>query len=209
MALSVGKRILQSLTAFKSRKYPGKDVETLADTVAEAYGKRNEIVSGGVVTLGTGISSSALPIDMTEMGIVLKGFMMAPIVAQNDDDLFATASDVGQAIYSDGATAAGISLANPSSAYVTVIACNSDGAGGADEADGGTPLLVAVVAGVSGTLAAAHLTSAEIQAALDASTAVHAGVTGWVHVCSIIYSRTGASTWTAPVVMNRNNVLGS
>lgn len=209
MSLSVGKRILQSLTAFKSRKYPGKDVETLADTVAEAYGKRNEIVSGGVVTLGTGISSSVLPIDTTAMGLVLKGFMMAPVAAQNDADLFATAGAVGQAIYSDGATAAALALANPSAAYVTVIACNSDGAGGDANADGGTPLLVAVVAGVSGTLAASHLTSAEIQAALDASTAVHAGVTGWVHVCSIIYSRTGASTWTAPVVMNRNNVLGS
>lgn len=207
MSFPLGKRILQAVAQFKSRQWPAKDIEKLADKIAEFFQERNEIVEGGIVTEGTGTSSSALVVDTTELRSILKGRMMAAIAAQNDTDLFTTAGVVGKAIYSDGADASGISLANPSTAKVTLIVCNTDGAGAADEDDNGTPLLVAIVAGTSTSLGTSHLTSTQIQDALDAATGIHDGVTGWAHVCQIDWARTGAATWTVGVTMNRNNVV--
>lgn len=206
MPFPKGKRILQAVAQFKSRKWPSKDIEILADKIAEFFQERNEVVSGGVVTEGTGTSSSALMIDATALASVLNGRLMAAIAAQDDADLFATAGSIGQAIYEDGSDASGISLANPAEAFVTLVVCNTDGAGGASEDDNDAPILVAVVSGTSGSLGTSHLTSQQVQDALDASTDVHDGVTGWAHVCQVAWARTGAATYTVTVVMNRNNV---
>jgi len=201
-----GKRILQAVAQFKSRKWPSKDIETLADKIAEFFQERNEILSGGVTIDGEDSTASVLNVDMTAISSVLRGRLMAAVAAATPRDLFATAGSVGQAIYENGATAAAISLANPASAKVTLILCNSDGAGGASEDDNDAPLLVAVVAGTAGALGAAHLSSQEIQDALEASAGVHAGVTGWAHVCQISWSRAGAA-YTVTPTMNRNNVV--
>lgn len=207
MSYPIGKSILQSLAQFVSRRWPSKDIEALAVQTAKALQHRNEITGGGVVSAGTGTSSSACVIDMTAMSAVLNGRISAGITAQDDTDLFTTSGSVGKAIYSNGADASGISLANPSTAKFTLIVCNSDGAGGADETDAGAPLLVAVVSGTATALGTAHLTSKQIQDALDASTGVHDGVTGWAHVSQHAWSRTGASAWTHTVTKNRNNVI--
>lgn len=205
-----GKRILQAVAQFKSRKWPGKDIELLADKVTDFYQERSEIISGGVVTEGTGTDDNELKMDMSTLNSVLNGRIMAAVAALNDSDLFATAGSVGQAIYQSGATAAAIALGTsyPERAYITLIAANSDGAGAAQAADNAAPLLIAVVAGTAGAAnrGTAHLTSQQVQDALDASTDVHDGVTGWAHVCQIVWSRTAVATYTVAVVMNRNNV---
>lgn len=201
-----GKRILQAVAQFKSRKWPSKDIETLADKIAEFFQERNEIISGGVTIDGEGSDDAVLNVDMTALESVLNGRLMAAVAAATPRDLFATAGSVGQAIYEDGSDASGIELADPSTARVTLILCNSDGAGGASEDDNDAPLLVAVVAGTAAALGAAHLSSQEIQDALEASTDIHDGVTGWAHVCQILWSRAGAA-YTVTPTMNRNNVV--
>lgn len=210
MSLPSGKSALQRLSSFVPTSWYTTAIKNLMQKIIDAHAERSEIISGGLLSVGGTISSSALQIDMTAMSVMLKGYIMAAIGAQNDVDLFTTASAVGQAIFADGSSAAAILLSGTQTAYVTVIVCNSDGAGGADETDNGTPLLVAVVAGTSSTYAAqtGYLTSTQIQAALEASTGVHAGVTAWAHVGRVPWANAGGSPTGTPVP-NRNNVLGA
>jgi hypothetical protein len=210
MSTAVGKSILQSLGELKVRHWFTKEFPNLVEKMISAMQNRNQIVEGGVVTAGGTISASVLQIDMTAVKSVLKGRIMADFALLNDVDLFTTAASIAQPIFTDGATAAAISLATDETAYVTVILCNTDGAGGAAEGDGGTPLLLAVVHGTALTYGAqtGHATSTQIQAALDASVGVHAGVTGWAHVAQILWDENSAS----PIVTirkNRNNVIAA
>lgn len=203
-----GKRILQAVAQFQSRKWPGKDIELLADKITDHYQTRNEIISGGVVSSGAGTSSSALPITTSALNVVLRGRMMAVVAAQTAQDLFTTAGVFTKAIYEDGADASGVSLsADGDVAHVTVIVCNTDGSGGAVETDNGACKLLAVVAGTAADhSSSAHLSSQAIQDALDAATDLHDGVTGWAHVCQIVWTRVAVDNWTVAIVMNRNNV---
>lgn len=149
---------------------------------------RSSVRLGGVVTENGTISASVLQIDMTALDCVLDGNVKLQLAAQDDKDLFTTAASVGQAIFADGATAAGIALDTDETAYVTVIACDSDGAGGAS-GDNGAVLLVAVVAGAADSYEnqAAFLTDEEIRKALLLSTSVHAGTGGFVRLADILW----------------------
>ena len=181
----------------------------LVDAIVLEYGRRNEVVSGGVVSEGASLAAGALFADVTAMVACLGG-RLYDIAAISDDDLLVTAGNVGQPIYSDGTSAAALSLGTDETAYVTVVVCNSDGAGGLDTDDGGTALLVAIVNGTSATYEnqTAHLTSQEIEAALAAATGVHDDASlSWAHVCRILFDENTGSPQTT-IVMNRNNVLG-
>lgn len=207
MATASGKAALQALTTFCD----GSDlhvVRDLADLVSSSYQGRSEIRAGGVLSAGGTISASAMQVDLTACDTTLAGKMQAQFAALNDTDLFTTAGSVGQAIYTDGATAAAIALDTDEVARVAVILCNSDGAGGVTD-DNGAPLIVAVVAGTAATFAAqtAPPTSAQIQAALEASAGVHAGVTGWVWLGHVVWDENSASPQVT-VTKNRNNHLG-
>lgn len=203
-----GKSALQRLAEYGTSGFGWftKELPTLRDKIIFAHKYRNEVRSGGVLSAGLTVSTSILQIDMTALDVILNGRMKAQLAALNDIDLFATAGSIGRATYSNGADASGILLGGAETAKVAVIACNTDGAGGKEDADNGAGVkIVAVVAGTATTYAAktAPPTSVEIQAALDAATGVHAGVTGWVWLGHIAW----AGTPSATIVLNRNNVL--
>lgn len=172
-----------------------KVIKSLAADLATLLESGSAVQSGGVAADGT-ISASALGTTTTG-ALVAKtnGVLKASLAALTDVDLFATAGSVGQAIYADGADASGISLATDEIAQVTLIALDSDGAGGANDADGGALLYLAVVAGTATTYAAQTqpLTSAEIDAAIAASTGVHDGTTGWLQLATIVWDENSAS----------------
>jgi hypothetical protein len=211
MAASPGKSPLAVLKDFVARNWYTKGFVALAADTADRYHKRNEVLSGGIVTDGTATATEMM-CTTTALECVLVGRRMVTLAAITDDDLLDTATTgVGQPIFQDGATATGLALTNGDTARVTIIVCNSDEGvpGAADEDDNGTPILVAVVAGTSATFAAqtAHLTTTEIQAALDASDTMHDGVTGWAHVAQCLYADTGGVSWLVTPTMNRNNVV--
>ena len=183
----------------------------MAQEVATVYGIRSEVLTGGLLSDGT-ISATALGLTTDEGAeLMLGGKIMAALTDLADVDVFATAGDVGQAIYDDGSDASVIDLtaASGNTAYVTMIAVNSDGAGAADEDDGGAALYLAVVKGVAADFETQteHLTSVEIQAALEASTGVHDETTAWVHLAQVLWDE-GSSSPVATVTLNRNNHLG-
>jgi hypothetical protein len=209
MSSPLGRNALQKLLNFRVRGWFKTEIPRFAEEVVSLFKARNEILSGGVIEEGASISASTLNVTSNPavaIELMLNGRLMADIAALSDTDLVAAAKD---AIYSDGADAAAISLGADETAYVTLIATNSDKLGAADEDDGGTPELVAVIAGTSTTYADAdeHLSSQAIQDALDASDTVHDGVTGWAHVAQILWADVGGAAWSATIVMNRNNAV--
>ena len=187
--------------AGSAKKWFSKQIPELVEAIRNSYWHRDEVVTGGKVSAGTTVSASVAQASWAAAELRLHGHMQA-LAAGTDADLFTTAGSVGQAIFEDGADASGISLGAGQVARVTVIACNSDGAGGAAEDDDGQPLVVAVVTGTSTTFQAetAHLSSAQVRTALATSTGEHAGVTAWVHLARAEW---GAASLT--VTLNRNN----
>lgn len=208
MSAPLGRSILAGLADFVGRGWYTKSIESLVAKIISSMKLRNEVQRGGVVSNGASVTASACQIDTTALDCVLNGRIKAQLAALNDVDLFTTAASVGQAVFQNGATAAAISLATDETAHIAVIACNTDGAGGATDTDNGAVIIVAVVAGTATTYASktAPPSSVEIQAALEASTGVHAGVTGWVWLASILWDENSASP-TRTITLNRNNVI--
>ena len=208
MSLVVGKNAIQSLFNYTPRRGWGYELKNLRGKIVDAFRTRCEILDGGIVTDGTA-TATELMLNMTAMKVTLNGRLMTFAAVTDDDFLDTSTVGVGQPIYQDGSDASALSLGTDESAYVTLIVTSSDDAGGDDDDDNGACLVVAVVAGTALTYAAQteHVTSAEIQAALEASTTMHDGVTAWAHVCQLVYADTGGAAWAATVVMNRNNVV--
>lgn len=207
MGTPKGRSILSDLSQFVSRNWYVKDFTKLVQKILDVMQHRNEVVSGGVASAGATVSASVLQANITAMSSVLNGRIKAASGALTDTDLFTTAGSIGRATFVDGSSAAAISLSGSQTAQVALIACNTDGSGGADDLDNGAVKFVAVVAGTATTYASktAPPTSVEIQAALDAATGVHAGVTGWVHLATIEWDEGGGSP-VATFALNRNNV---
>ena len=217
-----GKTPLQKLKSFRSKKWFRKDFETFAERVAVDYANRSEIKEGGVVVDGGGLSLTELKMTSTDMYGALAGRLFKIAAVTNTDLLVATGA-VGQAIWANGASEddQSITLAAGSGsaatiAYVSLIVCNSDGSGGADEVDDDAcGVIVAVIAcdasSAEGsedyTDASDFLTSQQIQDALDASDE-HSGVTGWSHLAEVKWNCGGDGLIDASTIeMNRNNVV--
>jgi len=207
MSSPKGKAILQGITGHVVLGWFTREFPRLVNQIISSFQHRNEVVSGGVVTAGT-VTASALGLSVTAVGLILNGRIKAALGALANVDLFTTAGNVAQPIYTNGATAAAISLATDEIAHVAIIACNSGQDGTAVDTDNGAPLYLAVVNGTASTFAAqtGPPTSVQIQAALEASTSKHAGVTGWVWLASVVWDENSASP-TGVVTLNRNNVV--
>lgn len=207
MSTPVGRSIVQSLSEYAVRGWYTREFPRLVTKIIEAVQHRNQVSAGGVVSAGGTISASVLQINTTALDSVLNGLMKAQLAAQTNLDLFTTGGAAAQAIFADGSTAAAISLGASEKAYVAILACNTNGAGAAVDTDNGVVKLLAVVAGTSSTFATmdAPPSSVEIQAALEASTGVHAGVTGWVWLASAEWDEGGGSP-AVTITLNRNNV---
>lgn len=221
MAIQWGKSPLHRIKSFRARNWFPAEFIKFGTKVADYYQDRCEVVYGllGDVS-GTTVSLSACGINLSVGEAVLNGRHYA-ITAESDTDVFTTAGQVGQAIYSDGADASGFAHTGSSSetAYISLILCNSDGAGGVDSTDGGSALILAVVNGSSSTYAdqTAHCTAGEISAALEASDGIHdGGSTGapeakevsWVYLGEFVLTEDGAGDATAgSFVANRNNAV--
>lgn len=206
MSTPSGRSILAALGEFASRGWYVKDFTKIVQKIIDVVQHRNEILSGGVVSVGATVSASVLQVSTTVMGLALNGHLKS-LAAQTDVDLFTTAGVVGKAIYSNGADASALNIgAGTNKAYIAIIACNTDGAGGDVDTDDGAVKLVAVVAGTATTyqLKTAPPTSVEIQAALEAATGVHDGVTGWLWVGKAVWDAASGSP-VATLTPNRNN----
>jgi len=206
----IGKSVIQYLAAYRIRRWWGAAITDLVAQVIHAVQYKNEIVSGGIVTEGT-VSPTVMKANVATMASVLKGRIMAAGVAA-DLDLLVAGGQIGQPIFEDGGDATSfVTLGASEHVRASLLVTNSDGAGGAVETDAGTPKFVAVFAGTTeatAKLATAYLTSVEIQAALDASTGVHDGITAWQHVADLLYARAaGPGAVTLTPAMNRNNVI--
>lgn len=182
---------------------------------AHLYTHRNEIVDGGIVTSGAAVAHNNMQLDVTELKCTLDGKMKAALAADDDVNYLAKAGTVGQPIYQDGADATGFSLVDDSEdvAYVTLIVCDSKGDGDPDTDDNGNAVVVAIIAGEAAgddkwNTKTAHLTTAEIQAALSAAAGIHAGVVGWAHLAQVVFDENDQAP-TVTITMNRNNVLGA
>lgn len=203
-----GRSILAKLSDFSIRGWYTRTFVDFILAVQSAFQHRNEITAGGLVTTGASVTASVLQVNMAAMNVTLDGRMKAQVTALANVDLFTTAGFVGRATYSDGTDASGIALATNKIARVSVIACNSNGAGGADNLENGGVKIVAIVSGTGVTYGnkTAPPTSAEITAALTAATGIHAGTTAWSHVATILWNENNASP-SATVTSNRNNVV--
>jgi hypothetical protein len=207
---AIGKSVIQLLSTFRVRRWYTSALYDLVAKTIEAVQYRNEIVSGGIVTEGT-VSPTVMKANISSMASVLKGRIMAAGVAA-DLDLLVAGGQIGQPLFEDGSDATSfVTLGASEHVRATLIVTNSDGAGGAVETDAGTPKFVAVFAGTTqatAKAATAFLTSVEIQAALDASTGVHDGVTAWQHVADLLFARAaGPGATTLTPTANRNNVI--
>ncbi len=178
MAKATGFSALAALTTFTAKKWFTKSFVDLVEEISLRYSKRTEILDGGLITKGTTLSATVCDITVAEMKIIMGG-VLSTVSAISDKDCLAPESAFGQAIFSDGSNGAGLTLSSSARAFITIIVCNSDSNGSTSA----TPLVIAVINGVgSSPVATAHLTTAEINAALAASTGKHAGVTEWAHI---------------------------
>lgn len=205
-----GKRVLQALWGFPASQWYKKAIPHLAEQIVTVYGQRNEVVSGGVVTTGGSQTATVWQIDMTQLSVILHGYMGAAVTAFNDTDIWSVAGSVGQALFTNG-TEASINLASDGdSVWIALIAVNSDGAAGVRETDNFAPLVIAIVKGISTTYKTqtAYPTSQEIQYALEHSTD-HALTSGWAWLAEAKLVRTAGPTYTPTYVLNRNNHLGA
>ena len=189
-------------------------LKSVLNDVVSTYQNRSEIVLGGVVVEGAGTTASALKLNTTLVNAVLAGRICA-LAAQTNLDVFTTASAVGQAIYKNGADASGITVPDETTAYITLLLTNSNGAGSVNDGDNLSPKLLAVV-NATGTSDiddnTRHLSSAEIRAALAASADMHDGLVleagGYQVLARVTWARTANTTYTVAVTMNRNNSQG-
>ena len=220
MGLKYGVTPLEHLKYFKARDWYHEGFVKCAARIASDYVGRNEVLRGGVVTEGSGVdNNAAIMADTTALTCVLNGRVMATIDAKTNKDLSATGvSDIANPIFSDGSDAAtGIDLAAAETAYVTLLVCNSDGSGGtvvgdddaaAADGDEGQAKFLVIFAGTgTGAYDDDHLSSLEIQAALDATEGESVDHSGcqWAHVAQIVWADE-SSVVSFATTMNRNNV---
>lgn len=205
-AYALGSHLFSLLDSFKVRGYYTKVIPELIEQIRLAGRRMSEVISGGITTVGASVTASVLQANVSAAGLKLNGKLKALGAITNGSLMAAPSGSVGRSIYQDGSSASGITLGTSKKAYVTLIACNTDGAGGVVDTDDGAVKVVAVIKGTSATAqaATAHLTSIEIQRALEASSQ-HAGVTGWVHLAQILWDENAGSP-QATIVLNRNNV---
>jgi len=206
MSTPLGRNVFQRLYNFKVRKWFTKEIPALADDVVATYRDRNEIPFGGITSVGASVTTSVMQLDISPYEPILFGLNKTPATETNAD-MFATAGTVGQAIFVDGSDATGITLGVGEKAHMAIIVSDSDGSGGSDTDDNGGSLHIAVVAGTATTYAAAtdYPSSQDIQDALDASTGVHDGTTGWAWLATSQWDQ--AAGPGAVLRLNRNNVF--
>jgi hypothetical protein len=208
------KRILQFAYAPVVRGWFVEEIPTAINRLIDTYGTRNEVLGGGSGAAASdevgAVTSSRIGFDLSSMDTMLRGRLMDATGTLSNTDLLTKAASVGQPIFADGADASALDLSTDETAYCTLVVTNSDGAGGADEADDGTPVFVLVIAGTSSTYAdqSDHLDSYQIKLALAASSGIHDGTTGWQHVCRFVFDENDGSPQLSDVVSNRNNILG-
>ena len=209
MPKATGCSALSALTSFKATQWFTKSFVSLVDDISARYGKRNEVVSGILVTAGTHKSATVADITTTAGTVTLNGSMFDAAAISDKDCIDPEATGVnltfGEPIFSDGSAGDALDLATDAIAYISLIIANSDGGGSTSV----TPKMIAVIAGTGASpTATAQLSTAEINSALAASTGVHAGVTSWCHVAQLVLDEnSGSPTLTA--TDNRNNVLGA
>jgi len=221
---SYGDTPLENLKTFKVREWYDQGFVKCASRIASDYSTRNEITKGGVVTEGASVDTDQLFLTTTAITGVLNGRLFKIALIDDEDVLWPAAGESLRAMWANGTLETGsssITLAAGSgsaatTAYVTVIVCNSDGSADADETDDDAcGLLLAIIAcdpdSDSGsedyTDASDFLTSKQIQDALDAS-AEHKGTTGWVHLAEVEWKVAGdGTTVSTSITMNRNNVV--
>jgi len=208
MSFPSGRAALQRLRTFESRHWYTKDLKTLVEAIVAAFSLRNEVIAHVAVAEGATLAAGALHLDVGSIPAVLHGRHKAASAADSDVDYLTAAGTVGVPIFEDGASAEALLLASDEGAYCTLITTNSDSAGGVNDADGDPMDSVVVVKGTAATYAAQtrHLTSLEVQTALEASTA-HNGTTGWAHIAQILFDNPAGTPGTA-IVPNLNNRLG-
>lgn len=187
-------RLLDKFANYPARSgWYTKVIPDITSEIRHLLKHGSAVIIGGVTTGGT-VSASALGVTTTALNAKTNGQLKAQLAALSDADLFTTTGGVGQAIFSDGADASGISLATDETAHVTLIAADSDGSGD-HTGDTGDLLYVAVVAGTDSTYAAASapLTDGELRSALRASEGVHDGTTGFVRLSNILWDENSGS----------------
>lgn len=179
MAKATGYAALAALTTFTAKKWFTKSFVDLVEDISLRYTKRTEILDGGLVTKGTTLSATVCDLSVSEMKTIMGGVLTTVSAISDKDCIAPEGGGFGQAIFSDGSNGNTLSLTSTARAFITIIVCNSDGSGSTSA----TPLVIAVINGTSPSpTSTAHLTTAEINAALAASTGKHAGVTEWAHV---------------------------
>jgi len=216
MPKATGYSALAALTSFKATQWFAKSFASLVDEIALRYSKRNAINMGFFASAGGIASNTVAQVSWTAGAATLDGWLEDGGATTNYDPLGPGSYLV--AIMSNGSPA-NITLVPSAFAYITGILINSNGTGGSDGASslgGPRNLFLAVIAGTgTSPVATAHLTTAEINAALAASAGNlvagvplggdHSGATGWCHIARAVLDE-AASTLT--VEDNRNNVLG-
>jgi hypothetical protein len=199
-------RLLAKLADYPVTKWFNKAIKELAKDLRTLLSTASGVLSGGVVSFDSATATTLL-ITSTALDTKINGVLKAQLAAISvADDLFDTAGPIGQAIYEDGSDASAIDLTGGSgnTAWVKLIATDSDGGGGATGEDGAV-ILVAVVAGTSATFQdqTQVLTDAEVRTALLNSTGVHDGANGFVGLADILWDE-GTSSPTATVTVNRD-----
>lgn len=214
MPKATGFAALSALTTFRATQWFTKSIATLVDEISRHYSERTEITTGFEISHDGGTkSATVLQLDVSAGSLLMAG-KLNDIAAVDNKDIFAVASDgFSGAIYSngDGEDDTNFSLGDGDTAYITIIACNSDGAG--DAAASGFKMVAIIAGDDMSSLDSDHLTTAEINTALAASEGEstnydHSGTTAWVHVAQVAYARSGA-TFTPTVTDNRNNSEGA
>lgn len=196
-----GKSAFHGLRSFRSTKWFTKDFITFASQIASKYQGRSEVLFGGLLSTGT-TSGTALPVTI-QAGELKAAGKHHPFSTISGQDQFSA----GLIIYSNGDPAEGVTLTGAVGNYISIILCNSNGAGGV-AAEGAVPIVVAIINGTTAGTAAtseAPLSSEAIQTALEGSTGVHDGVTGWAHIG---YVHTNVVNNLETTVSNINNHLG-
>ena len=212
---------LGGLADFTVTKWFSKEIERLADEVAEQYRTRCEIFTATVIDPGstnpTTNGTVVAKVDVTAGTATLNGIMHAtPGVTDKDLFVDSAGDKIRTPIFSDGATAAALSLSAGEVEYVTVVYCNSDNAGGViTVADAAQGVYVAVCAGTASARGTAHLSSKQISDALLASTFHGSPSLRFTHVGRVKLAQAGSGSAAGykddadsnGFTTNRNNCL--
>lgn len=198
-------RLRDKLVNYPVSKWFTTEIKNIAEDIRSMLMSASAIMGGGIAAAGASVTASVLQATTTgALDAKLNGMLKLQLAAITDADLFTAAASVAQPIFADGADASAISLATDETAYVTLIAVDSDGAGAAT-GDNGAMLYLAVVAGSATTYMsqAAYLTDTQIRSALMASTGVHDGTTGFARLANILWDENSASP-TATFIVARD-----